>query len=329
MKRALKGLALLVAVLLAVGGAGIGYLAVKPPKRHPASSETFERTPARLARGEYLTRHVTDCFGCHSEFDTSRFGYPSKPGTIGQGGFLFDDRYGVPGKVCAQNITPDPENGLGRWSDGEVLRALREGIDKNGDALFPMMPYRGYHALSDEDAKSIVVYLRTIPAVSHAVPKKELRFPVNLLVKSAPLPVDGPQAAPDDAKDHLAYGKYLVTIAGCADCHAPHDEHQQVIEGQGLSGGWVLALPTVRVVCANITPHQDTFMGQATKEQFIGRFRAFAGEPPLATPGRNTAMPWLALSGATDQDLSAIYDYLKAQPPVENKVEPFPDAPKQ
>jgi mono/diheme cytochrome c family protein len=328
MKRALKGLALLVAALLAVAGAGVAYLAVKPPKRKPAFTEAIERTPERLARGEYLTRHLMDCFGCHSDFDTDKFGYPTKAGTLGQGGFPFDEKFGVPGRVCAQNITPDPENGIGTWTDGEVVRAIREGIDKNGDALFPMMPYSGYHDLADEDVKAVVAYLRTIPPVKHSVPPKQIKFPVNLLVKSAPRPVEEPIVAPDDAKDHLAYGKYLATIGGCADCHAPHDEHQQVIEGKGLSGGWLLALPTTRVVAANITPHKDTFMGQATKESFIGRFRAFAGEPPAATPGRNTVMPWLALSGATDKDLGAIFDYLKAQPPVENKVDPFPDAPK-
>ena len=71
-------------------------------------------------------------------------------------------------------------------------------------------------------------------------------------------------------------------------------------------------------------------MGQATKAQFIGRFKAFesvARDPPVASPGRNTLMPWLAFSGMTEQDLGAIYDFMKTFPPIANKVNPFPDAP--
>jgi hypothetical protein len=84
------------------------------------------------------------------------------------------------------------------------------------------------------------------------------------------------------------------------------------------------------VVTANLTPHPSTFMGRATKEEFIGRFRAFANftaeNAPPAPKGRNTLMPWIAYSGMTDEDLGAIYDYLKTVTPVDNKVNSFPDA---
>src|SRR5216110_697497 len=77
---------------------------------------------------------------------------------------------GAPGKICFPNLTPDPETGLGAWTDGEILRAIREGVSRDGRALFPMMPYTEFRALSDEDTRAIVAYLRTMPAVKNAVP---------------------------------------------------------------------------------------------------------------------------------------------------------------
>jgi hypothetical protein len=330
MKRLLRSLVLVVCVLAVLAGAGIAYLAAKKPAQHPASAEKVEATPARLARGTYLVEHVCDCLTCHSDLQKDRFNVPPMPFTLGQGGLPFGKEFAVPGVVCAQNITPDPLDGLGKWTDGEILRAIREGVDKNGNALFPMMPYEYYRSLSDEDAKSIVVYLHTLPAVSHRVPAKKIDFPVNLLIKSVPKPLDGPVTAPGP-KDGLAYGRYLAVIGGCQECHTPHDPKGKPIEGRDYSGGWELKGPWGRNVTANITPHKDNFMGQATKAEFIGRFKSFEklrGDAiPPAPKDRNTVMPWLVLSGMTEEDLGALYDFLKSVPPIENKVNSFPDAP--
>lgn len=337
-KKALKVVAGVALAVVALAGLGVGALAMKRPNQRVASGETVERTPARLARGTYLVEHVSHCLECHSGLDLDRFGQPPKAGQLGQGGMVFDARFGgVPGMVAAQNITPDPDYGIGRWTDGEVLRAFREGVDKNGDALFPMMPYSYYHAMSDEDARSVLVYLRSLAPVHNQVPKKRIDFPVNLLIKSVPKPVDGPIEAPNDDTDHLAYGKYLVTIAGCRECHTQHDAHGQLVPGREFAGGFSMAIRagdgTVRhVVPPNITPHPTAFFGTATKESWIGRVKAFAGmdgdKAPTVPPGRNTHMAWTAYAGMTDRDLGAIYDYLKTIPPIENHVESFPDAAK-
>jgi mono/diheme cytochrome c family protein len=330
MNRLIKGLVLIVCVLAVAAGVLIAVLAVRKPAQRPASAEKVEATPARLARGAYLVEHVCDCLTCHSDLRADRFNVPPKPGTLGQGGLPFGKEFAVPGVVCAQNITPDPVNGLGTWTDGEVLRAIREGVDRDGNALFPMMQYEAYRLLSDEDARSILVYIRALPAVAHAVPAKKLDFPVNLLVKSVPKPLDGPVTAPGP-KDGLAYGRYLAVIGGCKECHTPHDAHGKRVPGREFSGGWELKGPWGRNVTANITPHKDTFVGQATKAEFIGRFKSFEalrGDAiPPAPKGRNTVMPWLVLSGMTVEDLGAVYDYLKSLPPVENRINPFPDAP--
>jgi hypothetical protein len=99
-----------------------------------------EMTPERVARGEYLFKVAADCGGCHSERDWSKFSAPVVQGGEGKG-FVFPPELALPGTVVAPNLTPDPETGLGAWSDGEKIRAIREGISRDGRALFPMMPY--------------------------------------------------------------------------------------------------------------------------------------------------------------------------------------------
>ena len=125
MRRIGKILGILALILVVGIAALIGLLALKKPAMRPAPTEKIEATPERLARGKYLVEHVSHCLGCHSDAYFDRYALPLKPGTLGQGGYPFDKKLDVPGMVQAQNITPDTKNGIGDWSDGEVLRALR------------------------------------------------------------------------------------------------------------------------------------------------------------------------------------------------------------
>ena len=328
MKTFLKIVGGLVLIVIALIAGVVIWLSARKPASRPASTEKIEATPERLARGKYLVENVADCLGCHSDH-LVKFGIPIKPGTEGVGGYIFDKNIGFPGVVAAQNITSDPEFGLGQWSDGEIIRAFREGIDRKGDALFPMMPYEELRTMSDEDAKAVVVYLRTLAPVHKGVPAKHIDFPVNLFVKFAPKPVDGAVTSPDP-NDSVAHGKYLAIIGGCHECHTPHDDHNALIADKPFAGGWEMKGPWGRNFTANLTPAAGTYMSRATREEFIGRFKAFASmdanTAPDAPAGRNTVMPWLAFSHMTDQDLGAIYDYLKTVKPIENKVVSFPDA---
>ena len=329
MKTVLKVLGVTILTVAALAAIGVSYLALRKPAQRPASVEKVEATPERIARGRYLVHHVSLCFDCHAE-RTPAYGLPVKAGSEGVRGFIWDSRIGFPGTLAASNITPDPETGLGKWTDGEIIRAIREGVNREGKALFPIMPYSHFRHMSDEDAKSIVAYLRTLKPIRYQRPEKQLQVPVNFVEKFAPAPLEGPVTAPDRA-DTLAYGKYLTHIAGCVDCHTTKDDKERPIPGREFAGGWEMHTPDFRVVTANITPHPSTFVGRATKEEFIGRFRSFAGfdatNAPAAPKGRNTLMPWLTYSGMTDADLGAIYDYLKTVKPIENEVDPFPDAP--
>jgi mono/diheme cytochrome c family protein len=317
MKKVVFGL--LGLIILVVGG-GLVFLTTMKPKQRPAPDWKVEPTPERLARGEYLATTVFLCLDCHSQLDFGRYGTPVVPGTEGQGGECFTkENAGFPGVVCAQNITPDKETGLGNWTDGEIARAIREGVNKNGEALFPMMPYKLMRNLSDEDTKSIVAYLRTLKPINHKIQQGKVDFPVNLFIKFEPQPVE---SVPEvDRKDSVAYGKYLSYA--CFECHTPVDNKMQRLPGKDFSGGREFHFKAVHVRTANLTPDTETGIGSWTKEQFVSRFagwRAMA-EMPKVEESQNTMMAWAQLRHLKDEDLGAIYDYLRTVPQVPNKVE--------
>jgi DNA-directed RNA polymerase subunit RPC12/RpoP len=318
MKKVVLGLVGLVVVVI---GGGLLFLVTMKPKQRPAPDLRVELTPERLARGEYLARSVYLCLDCHSQIDTTKYGTPIKPGTEGGGGECFTkENAGFPGTVCAQNITPDKESGVGNWTDGELLRAIREGVSRDGSALFPMMPYQLAKNLSDEDTKSIVAYLRTLKPISNKISKgkAQIDFPVNLFIKFAPQPVE---TVPEpDRKDSVAYGKYLSYA--CLECHTPVDDKMQKIAGKEFSGGREFRFGELKVRTANITAHA-TGIGNRTKEQFVGLFAGWraVAEHPTVAPKDNTMMPWAQLKNLTDEDLGAIYDFLQTVPKVDNVVQ--------
>lgn len=328
MKTFFKVLGVAALAVVALAAIGLSYLTLRKPAQRAASAAKIDATPERVARGRYLVQHVSICFDCHSE-RTYAYAMPFKPGREGVGGFVWNKQIGFPGTLAAANLTPDRETGLGQWTDGEILRAMREGVDREGNALFPIMPYGHYRHMSDEDAQSIVAYLRTLAPQKYARPQKSLDVPLNFVEKFVPQPIEQP-VAPPDRSNEVAYGKYLATIAACAECHTPKDDKGNALPGMEYAGGFEMHTPEFRVITANITPHPSTYVGRATREEFIARFRAFSGYTPETAPkaqkGKNTIMPWIAYSGMTDEDLGAIYAYLKTVPPVEHKVNSFPDA---
>src|SRR5262249_47604459 len=151
-----KKIILIILLILVVGvGGGIAFLSLKKPAQVPPSSIKVAMTPERIARGKTLFVNIADCDGCHSERDFTRVGGPIVESGRGKGNVLSSVISGLPGTIVAPNLTPDPETGLGKWTDGEKIRAIREGIDRDGRGLFPMMPYTGYRSMSDEDVESL------------------------------------------------------------------------------------------------------------------------------------------------------------------------------
>lgn len=174
-------LALAGVVTLAVAG-GVGYLYAKYPEVPPAANVTVVSTPEKVARGEYLSNHVTGCVICHAEPDFTKYGRPLKPGTLGGGGEFFGDE-SAGFIMYSKNITPAA---IGSWTDGELIRAFTAGVSRDGTPLFPIMPYPKYARLSPDDVAAIVSYLRTLKPVEKTLPERKLPFPLPFIVRTMP-----------------------------------------------------------------------------------------------------------------------------------------------
>lgn len=317
MKRAMKIMGIVlgaVAVLLAVAiTLTIGWRPFIGPRARPLTNRKFEATPERLARGKYLTENLLDCFACHSQHDWTKRDAPEIPGTRGGGQVPFPLE-GLPGKVYPPNISPDRETGAGNWTDDQLARAIREGIGHDGRALFPMMPYENYRHLSDEDLASVIVYLRSLPPVHHVVPRTELIFPVNYLIRSAPQPVTAPVPAPD-LSTPVKRGEFLVRVAGCRDCHTPQ-KNGQPLPGLDLAGGWVMTGPWGTVASANITPDPSGISYYDEKLFLKVMHTGYVTAREL-----KPIMPWWVHRGLTDEDLEAMFAYLRTVPPIKHRVD--------
>jgi hypothetical protein len=291
----------------------IGWRPFIGPRSRALTSRTFQPTPERFARGKYLVENVNGCFDCHSPHDWTSSASLADDPRRGSGAIL--PLQDLPGQVVAPNITPDPESGAGNWTDDQLARAIREGIGHDGRALFPLMPYERYRTMSDEDLASVVVYLRSIPPVRNQLPQTQIIFPVKYLIRSVPEPLDAPVPAPDLSTPEKR-GAYITQIAGCGDCHTPVDSHQMPIPNMDFGGGFILAGPFGRVASANLTqdpsgiPYYDVNLFLEVMR--TGKVRARA---------LNSIMPVLVYRGMTDEDLTAIFAYLKTLPPVHHRVD--------
>ena len=181
---ALGSLVVLLAIVITLT---IGWSPFFGPKARALTNRTFERTPQRLERGRYIATGLSSCVYCHSPHDWASPGTPMVAGKEASGEVL--PYAGLPGRIVAPNLTPDPETGVGGWTDDQLARAIREGVGHDGRALFPIMPYQHYRNMSDEDLASVVVYLRSLPAVHNQLPATEIIFPVEYLIRSAPEPI--------------------------------------------------------------------------------------------------------------------------------------------
>jgi mono/diheme cytochrome c family protein len=314
---------LFIAVLLVMGAAaGYFYIMNALPKTGSPPDIKISATPEMIQRGEYLFNNVCGCADCHSTRDYSKYAGPLVEGTKGKGGFEFNEELGLPGKFYARNITPV---GLGKWTDGEIFRAITEGVSRDGEPLFPLMPYLNFGKMDKNDIYAIIAYLRTLQPVDNNVAASKPKFPMNLIMRTIPQP-NNLQSVPDKSNS-VEYGKYLTNAAGCNDCHTPQVKGEFQMN-RYLSGGSEYKLPGgVIVRPANITPDVQTGIGSWTKEEFLNKFRAYRQDKYIPAPVKegdfNTIMPWTFLSGMTDEDLSAIYDYLKTVTPIPNSVTKF------
>jgi|WetSurMetagenome_2_1015567.scaffolds.fasta_scaffold60262_2 hypothetical protein len=313
---------LVILVILVIAGY-VGYIALFLPNVK-VKDIRVEATPERIEHGKYLVNHVMVCLDCHSTRNWTTFAGQVKPGTEGGGGEIFGHELGFPGTFIAPNITPFA---LKDWTDGELYRALTAGVNKQGKALFPLMPYMHYGNMDTEDIYSVMAYIRTLAPLETHPASSKADFPLSLILHTIPK-YGVPQTRPPKAAT-VEYGKYLVNAADCIECHSP-DEKGQLIPGKEFSGGRQFPVPGGTVYTANITPDVKTGIGSWSDSAFLAKFRNSTAEKmsaPVDTMGFISIMPWTMFAGMDTTDILAIHAYLKTLPAVENQVQKF--VPKQ
>ena len=256
-------------------------------------------TTELVARGKYVFATAGGC-ACHT---------PPDAVGLNAGGMKFDLFIGV---VYSRNITPDPQTGIGAWTDAQVTNAIRRGERPDGSKLFPIHPYKYLGNIADDEIEALVAYLKSVTPIKSSVPARSLKIPVPSLT----IPIAS-KVAP---RDGLARGAYLAGGAGhCTDCHTPRRFDFSPDDAKFLAGG----PGPQRSRAANITPHGETGIGRWTEAQ-IARFLRTGVKPSgheafslMKTVIIGTSAGFKDL---TEADAAAIARYLKTVPAIENRV---------
>ena|ERR1017187_2995287 len=322
MKRFLKWILYLLSIaVLAVAG-GATYLKTAFPKEGPVLDVSINHHDSTLlARGKYLANAICGCVDCHSPRYFEYFGLPYKTDSIGRGGLQFTHELGFPGTFYSMNITP---TGIGKWTDAQFYHAVTTGVTPEGLVLFPVMPYPHFSRADPEDIKAILAYVRTFKPSDATYPMHDVDFPVNLLYRMGPKPAEPVKRPP--TSDTLAYGKYLLNLGACEDCHTPRNSHGDLVEDSALAGGNIFRIIGAGTVRAqNLSPDARTGMGGWTKDMFVNLFKSYntpeAHKIPWKDKGYQTVMPWLAYCEMNKNDLEALFKYIQTLKPISHRVE--------
>ncbi|WP_207456900.1 c-type cytochrome [Azospirillum sp. SYSU D00513] len=254
-------------------------------------------------RGGYLVNGIVGCGNCHT--------LPPGP----DGGAPGPELAGGPPMAevmftaHAPNLTPDPETGLGRWTDEQIIRAIREGKRPDGSTIGPPMPFQFYAGLSDRDARDIVAYLRGLTPVRNETPASSYKFPLP--------PAWGPpvtSVAEVPRTDKVAYGAYMAHALGhCMECHSPllptglRDLSRMGVGGQQFAGPWGVT------VARNITQDKEQGIGAWTD----GEIKAAITQGVRPDGSRlGPPMAFHYYRNIAAEDLDALVAYLRTVPPL-------------
>ena len=264
-----------------------------------------------IERGRYLVYGPAHCAACHGD--------PARDSEMRDGhevplsgGRTFD--LGVGGTIIAPNITSDVATGIGALSDDVLVRSLRYGISRHGR---PLAPFMSLGDLSDADLRAVLSFLRQLPPVTHATPESRLSwlgaFGIHFLVDP-----QGPSAMPPKQLTparSAEYGRYLANaVANCRGCHTLRSKLTGAFTGTPFAGGMKLSEGGHTFTTPNLTSATGGVIANCGERDFIARFRV-EGRGRSGSP-----MPWGAFARMTDDDLGAIYRYLRSLPPA-----PMPD----
>lgn len=284
------GSGLLTLVLVGVAGAGGRGLAMFYfPNVPPARDLQVAGTPEQLARGEYLVQ--IGCVGCHSAVGPE--GLPSgQPPFSGGWNIAQAEGFDFIGAVIIENLTPGGK--LAGYSDGDIFRAIRHGVNKDGHGLV-FMPLLPFSEMSDGDIEAVIAYLRSQPAVTSSGPTGDhVNFVGVVMFGAGMFPAPAPRPASITAPPMgvtAAYGKYVATFGECRGCHGP-----ELLGQTDPNTGQVI-------------PNPRPLVGTLTLEQFAEMMQTGIRPGGAAFP---ETMPWQNASKMTAEDLNALYLYLTA-----------------
>jgi mono/diheme cytochrome c family protein len=270
----------------------------------PAWAGSSGQDFSQIERGRYLAV-AGDCSGCHTD----------KGGQDFAGGRPIETPFGT---IVATNITPDQDTGIGAWSDDDFVRAMTQGIRRDGKHLYPAMPYPYFTKATRDDLVAIRAYLSTVPAVHHKVTADQLSFPLNVREDMAAWNklyfTSGEFRRDPNKSAEWNRGAYLVEgLMHCGACHTPKNVAGADKSGERLRGyalqGWFA--PDI-----SGDPHRG--LGAWSAEDIVaylktGHNRFAAASGPMAEEVSDSS------SKLTDGDLHAVAVYLKDQPAPDEK----------
>lgn len=307
----MKTIKRLVAFVTVLGLGVIAFLSFYKGETSVLQASTQLSEEELIKRGEYLA-YAGDCMACHTNT-------ADKPYAGGHG---IESPIGT---IYVTNITPDKEHGIGKWSLQDFDNAMRYGLRKNGDALYPAMPFAAFSRLTDEDIEALYTYLmKGVEPIAEANRKNDipwplsLRFPLNgWRLAFAPKPEVFNFGAYEDAT--VARGAYLVQGLGhCGSCHTPrtltlNEKAYSEFDHNGelfLSGGHA---PIEGWVATSLRGENLTGLGRTSEEQLFQFLKTGRNDTSAAFGGMRDVIVH-SLQHLTDEDLQAMARYLKTLP---------------
>jgi len=259
-----------------------------------------------VKRGQYLTR-LGDCAACHTSDKSRPFA----------GGLAIPTPLGT---IFTPNITPDPDTGIGQWTDADFMRAMHEGIGKSGERLYPAFPYVEFTRVTEQDVLAIRAYLNTVAPIRFKPPPNELRFPFNqrwLMIFWNLFNFNEGRFVPDPHQSaEYNRGAYLVAgLAHCEECHTPRNFMQGLKKRNRFSGatqaGWQ---------AYNITPDRVSGIGDWSDAALGAYLVTGVADGHANAAGPMAEVVQNSTQYLTDEDLRSIVTFLRAQPPVSGGV---------
>jgi mono/diheme cytochrome c family protein len=261
------------------------------------------RADATLERGRYLMSGIVACGNCHTPKGPD--GKPIVERELSGGAPIDSPAF----HAIPANITPDPETGIGKWTDAQIVDAIRNGRRPDGTLIGPPMPIAFYRDMSDDDAKAIVVYLRQVRPVVNSLAKSTYR--IALPPSYGPPVTSAPEVF---RRDPIAYGRYLATGLGhCMDCHTPRVHGRSDMARMGAGGNDFGAPGGGIVTSANLTSANLNGVAKWTDAQLAAAIRR--GERPDGGKlVRLMAFAWY--EKIDEEDMGALVAFLRDLPPA-------------